>query len=41
MEPLSHNHVNYQARIDYIKRLLVDNFGLSDKASTPPRTTSV
>ncbi|KAM7211265.1 hypothetical protein V8F06_013362 [Rhypophila decipiens] len=41
MEPLSHNHVNYQARIDYIKRLLVDNFGLSDKELSGTKTTPI
>ncbi|KAK4212602.1 phosphotransferase enzyme family-domain-containing protein [Rhypophila decipiens] len=41
MEPLSHNHINYQARIDYIKRLLVDNFGLSDKELSGTKTTPI
>lgn len=37
MEAPSHNHVNYLARLDYIQRLLGDNFGLSDKVSAPFR----
>lgn len=31
MQAPSHNHVNYQARLDYIQRLLGENYGLSDK----------
>ncbi|KAK3315153.1 hypothetical protein B0H66DRAFT_583822 [Apodospora peruviana] len=39
MEAPSHNHANYQARLDYIQRLLGDNYRLSDKVSTPLHRT--
>ena len=31
MAAVSHNHTNYQARLDYIQQLLVDHLGLSSK----------
>jgi len=33
MVVLSHNHANYQARLDYIQQLLLDHLGLSSKVS--------
>ncbi|MCJ1271106.1 hypothetical protein MMC22_011005, partial [Lobaria immixta] len=31
MAAVSHDHTNYQARLDYIPQLLVDHLGLSSK----------
>jgi hypothetical protein len=33
MAAFSHNHINYQARLDYIQQLLADRLGLSSKVS--------
>ena len=35
MEAVSHNHTNYQARLDYIQQLFVDHLGLYSKVGKP------
>ncbi|KAM7184785.1 Protein kinase-like domain containing protein [Rhypophila sp. PSN 637] len=37
----SHNHVNYQAGLDYIQRLLGDKYGLSDKGLSTTKITPI
>ncbi|OBT53861.1 hypothetical protein VE04_06561 [Pseudogymnoascus sp. 24MN13] len=36
MATISHNHVNYQARLDLIQAVLQEPFGLKEKAKVTP-----